>query len=88
MKKHLRLSSRLQSDMREICKPVLWPNESTESGETPYMQRRQRAALAALFRAFQSFLEDKYPSGLRPLAVLAGGYFFVKLVKILDKITK
>jgi hypothetical protein len=47
LKKHLRLSSRLQSDMREICKPVLWPNESTESGETPYMQRRQRAAQAA-----------------------------------------
>ena len=47
MKKHLRLSSRLQSDMTEICKPAPWPGESIENGETPYMQRRQRAAQAA-----------------------------------------
>lgn len=33
--------------MKETCGRVKWPGESKESGETPYMQRRQRAAEAA-----------------------------------------
>lgn len=47
MKKRLKRSQESQSVTSETWRPVLWPHESPETGETPYMQRRQRAAQAA-----------------------------------------
>ena len=45
--RHSKSLKKSQRDMNEICKPAPWPGESSENGETPYMQRRQRAATAA-----------------------------------------
>lgn len=47
MKKHLRKSRESRNVITEAWQSVRWPGESKETGETPYMQRRQRAAMAA-----------------------------------------
>ncbi|HPO25782.1 MAG TPA: hypothetical protein PK135_14090, partial [Arenimonas sp.] len=45
--KRSKSSKASQNATKETWPPAKWPGESKETGETPYKQRRQRAAEAA-----------------------------------------